>query len=343
MLPPLLRSRLQKILGEEYQNVLSALSHERHWSLRVNTLKSNATEVITECGEKWIVLTPFEPIPWVYFFDRVHEYAIKGTHCFYDGKIYLQSLASMIPVLALEPRWWEMILDICSAPGSKTTQLAALMHNKWKIVAIEHNQIRYDKLMHNCVLQWATIVEGIKLDAKKYFMGDFEVTGEEIHKKGKYVKYIEPKWGDNADREDRKIPLFDRILLDAPCSAEGRILIENEKSYGFWTLENIGEKSELQYELLSLAVETLKSWGTLVYSTCTLAPEENEWVISRLLDTHKELKLQNINLGLSGAPWWKRWIENFAGKDYHTDISKCIRILPSSETEGFFIAKIGKK
>jgi 16S rRNA C967 or C1407 C5-methylase (RsmB/RsmF family) len=70
--------------------------------------------------------------------------------------------------------------------------------------------------------------------------------------------------------------LFDLILLDAPCSAEGRIHIPNEKSYGFWTLENITKKAEMQYDLLSNAVKVLNKGGTLVYSTCTLAPEENE-------------------------------------------------------------------
>lgn len=92
-------------------------------------------------------------------FDRAHEYAIKGTRAFYDGKIYLQSIASMLPVLVLEPQSGETILDICAAPGSKTTQMAMMMRNTGKIVAIEQNQIRYDKLMHNCTLQGATIVE----------------------------------------------------------------------------------------------------------------------------------------------------------------------------------------
>lgn len=97
----------------------------------------------------------------------------------------------------------------------------------------------------------------MKLDAKKYFSGDFEVSGEEIHKKGKYAKYREND--QYAQDSEKKIPEFDRILLDAPCSAEGRINTTNEKSYGFWTLENITKKAELQYELLSMALENLKS------------------------------------------------------------------------------------
>lgn len=102
------------------------------------------------------------------------------------------------------------------------------------------------------------------------------MTGDEIHKKGKYAKYIEPKYSELTDAVVSKIPSFDRILLDAPCSAEGRILLSNEKSYGFWTFENIEQKAELQYTILSAAISALKSGGTLVYSTCTLAPEENE-------------------------------------------------------------------
>ncbi len=92
-------------------------------------------------------------------FDRAHEYAIKGTRAFYDGKIYLQSIASLLPALVLEPRSGETVLDLCAAPGSKATQIAMMMRNTGKIVAIEQNQIRYDKLMHNCNLQGATNIE----------------------------------------------------------------------------------------------------------------------------------------------------------------------------------------
>ena len=322
---------------------MDALSHERNGSFRMNFLKWDGIDVLQEFSEKWITAEPFDGIPWTYTFERTHEYAIKGSRAFYDGKIYLQSIASMIPVLALDPKPNEMILDICAAPGSKTTQMTMMMHNTGKIVAIEQNQIRFDKLMHNTVLQGATNIEGVKLDAKKYLTWDFEITGDEIHKKGKYAKYIEPKYQKFTDSVERKIPIFDRILLDAPCSAEGRILISNEKSYGFWSIENIEAKSALQYELLTLAVASLVSGGILVYSTCTLAPEENEGVIARALAEHKDLKLQPIMLGLSGSPWWTTGLSKWNGENYPEDMTKTVRILPSGETEGFFIAKIVKK
>ncbi|MDD2693823.1 MAG: RsmB/NOP family class I SAM-dependent RNA methyltransferase [Candidatus Gracilibacteria bacterium] len=342
-IPQLLQDRLQKILGKDFDAVMSAYSHERMGSFRINFLKGDGADVFVEFAEKGIVTKPFDNVTGAYLFDREHEYVIKGTRAFYDGKIYLQSLASMIPVLALDPRSNETILDVCAAPGSKTTQLASMMHNTGKIVAIEQNQIRFDKLIHNCRLQGATNIEGVKLDAKKYFEGDFEVTGTEIHKKGKYAKYIEPKYSELTDAVERKIPLFDRILIDAPCSAEGRIHLENEKTYGFWSLANIEQKAELQYELLSAAVDALKSGGTIVYSTCTLAPEENEGVVARVLAENKDLRIQDITLGLAGNAWWKLGLTSWKGVEYSEDMKKAIRILPSGETEGFFIVKIGKR
>ncbi len=309
-LPKLLTSRLRSLLGTDYDTVLEAFSHERIGSLRINTLQWDTADVLTEFSEKGIIVIPFVGLDWVYTFDRTHEYAIKWTRAFYDGKIYLQSIASMLPVLALDPEPGEMVLDVCAAPGSKTTQLAILMENTGLITAIEHNQIRYDRLMHNCELQWATIVEGEKTDARKYL----ESTSTK----------------------------FDRILIDAPCSAEGRILIDNEKSYGFWSLDNIARKATLQQSLLTLAYAHLSRGGTLVYSTCTLAPEENEGVISDFLAAHADATLMPIDLGLSGSTWWRSGLTHFGDISYDEEISHTVRILPSAETEGFFMALIKK-
>lgn len=99
---------------------------------------------------------------------------------------------------------------------------------------------------------------------------------------------------------------FDSVLLDAPCSAEGRIALDNEKTYGFWTLTNIQKKAELQSELLHQAFDRLATGGVLVYSTCTLAPEENEGVVTSLLVAHKNAVLEPIDIGLSHKSWWKQ-------------------------------------
>jgi len=90
--------------------------------------------------------------------------------------------------------------------------------------------------------------------------------------------------------------MYDKILLDAPCSAEGRILLENEKSYGFWSLENIERKAELQYSLLTNVWKHLRKGGMLIYSTCTLAPEENEALIMRFTSDYSDAVIQDIEL-----------------------------------------------
>lgn len=135
--------------------------------------------------------------------------------------------------------------------------------------------------------------------------------------------------------------LFDAILLDAPCSAEGRIRANDERSYGFWSLRNIEEKAMLQKSLLNAVIPLLKKGGTLVYSTCTLAPEENEGVISEILNKNLHLSLEKIE-GLEGLSAMSG-LSSFNGTRYHPDIANSIRILPSAEMEGFYIAKLRKK
>lgn len=322
MIPSLLTSRLKTILWKDYNSVIDSFAKNRKWSFRLNFLQTDGTEVFEELTQKGIVIEEFSGISGVYMFDREYEYAMKGTRAFYEGKIYLQSIASMLPVLVLAPESGETILDVCAAPGSKTTQLAMMMKNQGNIFAIEQNQIRYDKLMHNCKLQWATIVEWIKMDARHWLA---ETSGN--------IVVVD----DFADVE------FDRILLDAPCSAEGRISLDNEKTYGFWSLDNIQKKSELQWELLEVAFSRLKKGGTLVYSTCTLAPEENEWVISEFLLSHDDVVLDPINIGLTEKAWWKNGLSSFGkNTNYPDTLSQAVRILPSDETEWFFMVKLRK-
>ena len=140
------------------------------------------------------------------------------------------------------------------------------MNNTGTIVACEKHQIRHDKLVHNIKLQGATNVETHKMDAIKLMT--------ELEKES-----------------------FDAILLDVPCSAEGRFKLSDERSYGFWTLQNIRDKAAIQSTLLEASIPLLKKGGILVYSTCTLAPEENEGVISDILSKHPDLRLEKIDIG----------------------------------------------
>jgi 16S rRNA (cytosine1407-C5)-methyltransferase len=139
----------------------------------------------------------------------------------------MQGLASQIPAVLLDLKDNMKVLDVTAAPGSKTTQIAAIMHNAGTIIACEKHQIRHDKLMHNITLQGATNIQTHKVDALKLMA--------ELEKES-----------------------FDAILLDAPCSAEGRIKLGDERSYGFWSLKNIREKAVIQKELLEASIPLLK-------------------------------------------------------------------------------------
>ncbi len=307
-LPPKLLERLQQMYPENFQKILEAFAINRKGSFRINFLKTNGDDVFFEFREKNIVTQKLEPLDGVFIFDRDQEFSIKGSRAFYDGKIYLQSIASMLPVLVLNPQKWEKILDVCAAPGSKTTQIAMLQQNNGKIVALEQNQIRFDKLNYNIRLQGATNIETHKIDARKFESNE----------------------------------QFDKILLDAPCSAEGRISLQNEKSFGFWSEENIFQKSQLQTELLQKFWKNLRSGGELVYSTCTLAPEENEMIIVNFLEKNVDAQILPIYLSCKNEAWWKINIANFRNNDFSSLNGFGIRILPSEFTEWFFIVRLKK-
>ena len=183
-----------------------------------------------------------------------------------------------MPAIVLAPSENVNVFDITAAPGSKTTQIAALMNNTGSIMACEKHQIRYDKLVHNIKLQGVTNIDTRKIDALKLMT--------ELEKES-----------------------FDAILLDAPCSAEGRFKLSDERSYGFWTLGNIRDKAIIQTELLEASIPLLKKGGVLVYSTCTLAPEENEGVISSVLSKHPDLRLEEIQI--LNTPFVRKGISSF--------------------------------
>lgn len=309
-LPRMFFERLEKIYSKkDYENILEAISRPRNIvSFRVNNLKSNSKEIEEFLSKNSIEFKKIEELNSAYIVDKKHDYFLKWSEIFYSGKIYIQSLSSMIPVIVLEPKEGELILDMTAAPWSKTTQIADIINNTWEIVGIENNQIRFDKLNYNIKLQWATNITTYKVDANKI---DAIFTKEH----------------------------FDKILLDVPCSAEWRINLLNEKTYWFWSLNNIKEKQQLQIKLLEKAVSLLKPNWTIVYSTCTLTPEENEEVISNIVEKCPNIKVDNIEFKIT---WTTTWIQEFRWKIYCKNIDRTLRIIPSNLNEWFFIAKLRK-
>jgi len=223
-------------------------------SFRVNTLKTNVNEIKKR-------LNGLMQVPWCKDgFYMEDAYALGNTIEHFLGYIYIQEAASMIPPVVLEPKPHELTLDVCACPGSKTTQMAAMMSNKGMIIA---NDTKAEKMK---ILNFNLERCGVANTAMTMGNG----------------------WKFNK-------PIFDKVLVDAPCSGIGAIRksLDTLKIYN----PNISVKfSNVQKKLITAGFESLKENGTLVYSTCTLEPEENEMVIDYLLNKFDNAIVEEIDL-----------------------------------------------
>ena len=293
IIPKDFESRYRTLLGEDFDNFLKISSSKLKKTIRVNTIK---------CKSLGKGYTQHPTIPFAYYTDKN---ILSDSIEYKSGMIHPQEISSMIPPLVLDPKPNETILDMTAAPGSKTTQIAAMMNNTGSIISIDNSLQRLKGLRYNINRLGVVNTTIIKNDSTMINLG---------------IK-------------------FDRILLDAPCSSEG--LIRKKLSFlNKWSIANINEKSRLQKELILNSFDHLKKGGILVYSTCTLAPEENEGVIDYLLNNRKDASISNISIkGIktrSGITTWNKEI-------FSKDIQKTIRIYPQdNDTEAFFIARVKK-
>ncbi|MGQ9465934.1 MAG: NOL1/NOP2/sun family putative RNA methylase [bacterium] len=295
--------RYQSII-QDYEAFIDFLNKPQRISLRLNTLKSNPEIIVSS-------LRDFRPSQLKFYKDGYileNGYGIGNHFTHQLGLIYIQEIASMIPAIVLEPKQNEILLDLCASPGSKTTQLAQMMHNTGIIVANEINPRRISRLIHNvkkCGLLNAVIIS---------------IPGERI--------------GDMLPN------YFDKILLDAPCSAEGTIR-KSKKVLYHWGIKNIQKMSYIQKGLIVSAFRALKPGGTMVYSTCTVAPEENEGVIDYFLKKCPEAEILPINISNFKV---REGIVKWQNENYNPRVKQCVRILPQdNDTAPFFVAKITKR
>ena len=308
-LPTDFTERLQKIVPQPlFDQVLASFDRAPAAVVRVNTLKISLKEVIDELTAAGIAFNTLKVMPEALDVGQDGLALFDRNGFFEKGFVYCQSLSSMLAVKALDPHPDENILDLCAAPGSKTSQTAARMNNQGSITAVEAVRGRFYKLKSVLNLLGVENTTCVCLDGRRF-----------------------------RAREE----LFDRVLVDAPCSSEGRFNSNEPETFRYWSLRKIREMVQKQRGLLLNAGRLLKNNGVMIYSTCTFAPEENEGVVNWFLKkTGAEFAVEQVDLGeeIEAYPAVMAW----GKKEFDPQIRNCSRILPAEKTEGFFIARLRK-
>lgn len=301
MLPKEFEERMKKMLETEYDEFISSYERKQYHSLRVNTLKVDKKEFLTESG------FPLEPIEWCENGYYYSEELQPGKHPYHEaGVYYIQEASAMVPAVCLEAVPGEKILDLCAAPGGKSTQTACALKGQGLLICNEIHPARAKILSENI---------------ERMGIRNAMVTNET------------PQALEKAFPE-----YFDRILVDAPCSGEG-MFRKNEDAQGEWSLENVELCAKRQAEILDCAANMLKAGGRLVYSTCTFAPLENENAIGCFLERHSDFKIKEVKKWQGMADGEPAWMEQPLEEIKHT-----IRLWPHKmKGEGHYVAVLEKE
>ncbi len=257
MLPEAFFQRIMRQLGGEYNAFLEALERPRAVALRVNPLKCDSLSLpFMGAGVPW------EPLGYYYA-----PTARPGLHPYHEaGVYYLQEASAMSAVALLDPQPGERILDLCAAPGGKSTQIAGRMQGKGFLLSNECEWKRAKILAQN--MERLGVANAIVSSS--------------------YADTLAPKLEG----------FFDRILVDAPCSGEGMFRKE-AAAVTDWSQETVEMCARRQKEILPYAAQMLRPGGRLVYSTCTFAPEENEEMVCWFLENHPDFEPEAVE-----APWF---------------------------------------
>lgn len=308
-LPEAFVARLCEIFPEETcRTIVDSYERPSVTAFRINTLLAQTQPVLDELT---VLGLHVHAVPWyaeAFWVEHDQREKLLASRPYQLHHIYVQGLSSMVPPLVLDPRPGERVLDLTAAPGSKTLQIAYLMGGLGEIAAVEYVRSRFFRLRDNLSAQGAGFV--------RTFL-----------KNGEHVWRNRPEY-------------FDRVLLDAPCSSEGRFDLNDPESLAYWSPKKIKEMAGKQRRLLFSAVQSLRPGGVLVYSTCTFAPEENEVLIDSMLQKFGDaLRVVPTGLDLPNLceplTEWKR-------KTLRPDLRHARRILPDGIMEGFFVCKIEK-
>ncbi len=299
-LPIIFEEKMKEMLGAEYDEYLASFEQEAYQGLRVNTAKISVEDFLT--------MSPYalKPVPWCpngFYYDKKEK---PAKHPFYfAGLYYIQEPSAMTTASLLPVEEGDVVLDLCAAPGGKSTELAAKLNGTGLLVTNDISNSRAKALLKNIEV---------------FGVGNSLVTSEPPNELAK-----------------RFPAFFDKILIDAPCSGEGMFRKQNNMVKA-WEQNGVDLFVGLQRSILKEAVTMLKPGGTLIYSTCTFSKEENEQSIEYLLSLDPALHLVELPLfeGFDkGHPEW--------GLTGNEELTKCRRLWPHRiKGEGHFVAMVKK-
>ena len=248
--------------SETIDKIIKGSSGKRTTSIRINTLKTSKENIINKLN---LLNVEYKEISYNKNALLINNGAdiLRESDAYKKGEIYFQSLSSQLPPLLLSPQENTDILDMCAAPGGKTSQIAAICQNKCNITACEMNKIRGERL---------------KFNLNKLGVKNANVMVTDARNLESYFS-------------------FDKILLDAPCSGSGTLYLTNPKSCEGFSDTLINKCASAQKKLLEKAINVLKKDGELLYSTCSILPTENEETVKPLLNKYG-LKTVPLDIGI---------------------------------------------
>ena len=303
-LPLAFTEKMKRLLGEEYGDWLATYDNERRYGLRVNTLKVRPDRFLELTG-----MAELAPVPWAEGGFTYKEEERPGRHPHYHaGLYYIQEPSAMVPAELLDARPGDRVLDLCAAPGGKSTQLAAKLQGQGLLVANDNAAERTKALARN--IELAGVRNAVVLNEEP-------------------ARLAGPFNG-----------FFTKILVDAPCSGEG-MFRKDESMIAQWEKHSVERCSLLQRDILRHAADMLAPGGTLVYSTCTFSPEENETQIASLLRERPELAVEPVALRHGWVAGRPDWTGADPGEPASAAVAGTVRLWPHlTAGEGHYAAVI---
>lgn len=295
--------RMQALLGNEFDSFIDSYAKENAYGLRCNLLKCDI--------EKFDELMPFETskVDWAFEGRRAKKEDAPGRHPLHSaGAYYIQEPSAMSAVSVLDPKPGDFVLDLCAAPGGKSTQIAARLKGEGLLVSNEP------------------------------FGARASILSENVERMGVANAIVTNEYPDRLSSVFTGF--FDKILVDAPCSGEGMFKKE-ENAIGEWSLDNVKACATRQSLILDEAAKMLAPGGTLVYSTCTFAPAEDEEAVSSFIERHPEFSIVESEIGKFFESGRSDFCKEVAPA---TGIDKTMRLWPHKlDGEGHYVAKLVKQ